>query len=726
MSKKGKRKDPGIERLDKVEEERLENFKWKPEYSEIITEEQWNGSGSTKPLSASQRNFIQNNYKILNGYNQNSKFIDNKGKPMSVSKAKMFHIQHIQNRTNRNYSESSKQKEVVAPLTENYPGRVSQLEGTIRRDIPESSEYFSDLINRVENLKENYSEENLASVLASMDIVVYSIDKSKKSSKKTYQMLVDYFFEVIEAIEKKEGIYSEPFIKKEVEEGTPEEVREIVRNREYMINLKKREEFSEYIKKKYPNIKELYTSEGKKLFESQTEEEEKQDLPIPENIPEIKSNVSTNMNSNQLPNGTQTQTMTELKPVIATDNIYLDTVKQVIENEGVPLLTPIKNEAVNIISGALGSVVQTATGSETLGNMASGVINSYMNDDTATIMSGTTEQTIRTESNVEQTIRSGSTASSIPDLETIRSELESGSQLESGSDISFSPPIEPSTDTTTGTQQTSMESQQQQAASKGPQGQFYKDPIHKYALNVYFGSATSPDWDMELFRGLANDPEFQDISGKKMFFLNISRKIVEKFGTEILVSELKYSENSSPGDVLKEHHEILQLQMSRINNRKGPNSSSSDMVSMRLKDLAGYRNLLTSSQNQPQNPQTQMDPTNMTNVLSTDSGYSGLNGSSINIPDKPKVLNRAILNAPTITEERWKNPGVISVKNRKIFGSVKNIVVDKKAARELDSRIDRPGKPEPTNIITHKVNVAPIKKVPTKFLSKDCYSIKMM
>lgn len=221
----------------------------------------------------------------------------------------------------------------------------------------------------------------------------------------------------------------------------------------------------------------------------------------------------------------------------------------------------------------------------------------------------------------------------------------------------------------------------------------YKDPIHIDAIELFFSSpATEPNWNWDLFKGRSTWT-LQKMVENKMFLLNQSRSIVEKYSVELLLLEgLVYDESSTPEHVLKENFEVLQLYFSYINNRIGmpcPCGGSSEqesdgtgqLVTMRLKDIEDYRNSINENgyndtglfdQMTKKKLNVKVDPIKAANIVL---------GANI----KKKYLDPKILNMIPEEEAKMLKPGVTPLKERKYFKNPQ--FYDKNFIDSLNSRI---------------------------------------
>jgi len=170
--------------------------------------------------------------------------------------------------------------------------------------------------------------------------------------------------------------------------------------------------------------------------------------------------------------------------------------------------------------------------------------------------------------------------------------------------------------------------EQAQAPSGILQGQESKvqvkhDPIHSDALSIFFGSANEPRWDPTL---LVGRPEMT-----KEMLLKQTEKIVDKFGVDILVFEMKSGESSEFEFIKRENEEILQLYTrlqgigheivgfeseSESGSGSGPTGDGDGDVSMKVSDLVNFASLLSDDIQVP------LDSTQESTPLNPEAGSS--------------------------------------------------------------------------------------------------------
>lgn len=205
------------------------------------------------------------------------------------------------------------------------------------------------------------------------------------------------------------------------------------------------------------------------------------------------------------------------------------------------------------------------------------------------------------------------------------------------------------------------------------------NPIHKDAIGLFFGSPPKWIYDLILFR--SKDPSWiNDAESKRDYVFKQSSFIVKKYGDEIFVNKLVYNKKSNIVDLFRENMELLQLYMAikgittyRLDNQV--TTTNNDVVSLRLKDLADYRNQLNNIEPQmPTNSVPQQNP---------------LNNDTTIIIDKNKTIksfpNSIITNVPE-PQKMLLAPGAIPMKFHKYIKGNPNFV-NKNALMRLNNSV---------------------------------------
>lgn len=425
------------------------------------------------------------------------------------------------------------------------------------------------------------------------------------------------------------------------------------------------------------------------------------------------------------------------KNIPEKENILLDKKMEPEPTETTPLLEKVENVVKAIAPTVIGAGVGMATENPLAGQLASSVAGSILGSN----------------DNSDNTSIGGSIVSETPTQKGAKEPITylSGAGITGLSGAVLTPSVDggamlipPSvgTESVEGSQIPTTEPTPTETPKDMPKGAFYPNPIHKYALSVFFGSATSPAWDMELFRGLSQDADYQDLGARKKELLTYSRMIVGKFGVDILVPFLRYGDSATPEQVLQENHEIMQLYMSKLNNRKGTNEMSGaneKTVNMKLKDLQEFRNLLENGAYTEASMTTEdLTPKQegSLQMLQNGAGYEGQNAPNMQLrttEQKQKFADPKILNALTPTEQRWMTPGAIPMKNRKFIGNEgKNVMLFPEQSKDLSKRVIMGSvdknmflqRSKDINSTSEKIQTKPLSMKKSKLGSMDCYSMK--
>jgi hypothetical protein len=128
------------------------------------------------------------------------------------------------------------------------------------------------------------------------------------------------------------------------------------------------------------------------------------------------------------------------------------------------------------------------------------------------------------------------------------------------------------------------------------------DPIHKDAIGLFFGSASSPKWDPTLLTYRKDGVNKGESPWSVPDLLQQSRAIYDKHGIDLLITGVVSSESTAPELVVKENHEILQLwnRVVKVHN--------DGFVQMKISDLVKFETLLEPYKATPVTPVTPDQP----------------------------------------------------------------------------------------------------------------------